>query len=314
MPNDFQFAPAVRQAVPMLISIAGTSGSGKTFSALLMAAGLAGPEGVVGFIDTENGRGSMYADSPSIVSALPRSYRITRLDPPFSPSRYIAAIEAAERANITVLVIDSTSHEWEGIDGCVEIAEKHKLRNMPNWSKAKMEHKRFVNHCLSSNMHIIFCLRARDKVKIAKDERGKEEFVPIGLQPIAEKNFVFEMLLSLQLDQQTHFANPLKVPEPLAGLFDGSRLITKRDGEMVREWNEKGRPLPAFERLKLRSRAAAEQGAQAYRDFIESLNDRARKALSGPIDEENRYLAEQADLAHERERQEQEELSSAEVA
>jgi hypothetical protein len=291
------FTKAFRKAVPMLLSVSGTSGSGKTYSSLLLAAGLAGANGRVGFIDTENGRGSMYADSPGIVSALPNGFEITQLDQPFSPDRYIEAIAAAEKAGINVCVIDSTSHEWEGIGGCCEIAETKKLKGMPNWALAKREHKRFVNHCLSSNMHIVFCLRAREKVKIVKGASGQDTFLPIGIQPIAEKNFVFEMLLSLQLDEGTHHAMPIKVPEPLLGLFPGGKLLTREDGERIRKWNETGRQMDPHEQLRKRSTAAAELGMGAYTAFFESLTKVEKKAIVDTIHASNKAIAQQADAS-----------------
>ena len=119
-----EFKRAVRKSVPMLVSISGTSGSGKTYSALLLAAGIAGPSGKVGLIDTENGRGEMYADSPGIKAALPNGYLYLRFDPPFTPERYIEHLQAAESAGIAVCIVDSGSHEWEGIGGVSEAAEK----------------------------------------------------------------------------------------------------------------------------------------------------------------------------------------------
>lgn len=242
---SFQIAPARRKAVPMLISLAGVSGSGKTYSALLLAAGLAGPNGKVGVLDTENGRGSMYADSPGIQAALPQGYQIAEMRAPFSPGRYAEAVEAFEKHGCSVLVIDSTTHEWEGEGGCSDIAEHNKRGGMPNWARAKMEHKRWMNHALASSMHLIFCLRARDKVKIVKvtkDGREKEEIIPIGLQPIQEKNFTFEMTLSLLLDEHTHRPTVTKCPEPLLHLFHGDQpLITKAMGEKLRQWAESAR-------------------------------------------------------------------------
>jgi len=278
----------------MLMSVSGVSGSGKTFSALLLAAGIAGSDGEVGFIDTENGRGEMYVDSPGIVKALPKGFRYGRLDPPFTPKRYIEAITAAEKAGITVCVVDSTTHEWEGIGGCCEMAEEHKLRGMPNWALAKREHKRFVNHCLSTNMHLIFCLRARDKVKIL-EVGGKTEVVPIGIQPICEKNFVFEMLVSLLLDEKSHAAQPLKVPEPLLALFPEAHLITKQDGERIRQWNSTGGTLDPHEQLKKRARAAAEDGADAYVAFYKVLPNAQKKVLADSIHGELKGIAEAAD-------------------
>lgn len=291
---SLDFVRAVRKSSPMLIGLAGVSGSGKTYSALLLAAGIAG-DGEVGFLDTENGRGSMYADSPGIVKALPKGYRIAQLDPPFSPDRYIEAIAAAEKSGIKVLVIDSASHEWEGLGGACEIAETQKLKGMPNWSKAKLLHKRFMNHCLTTNVHLIFCLRAREKTKIIKNAAtGKEEFLSLGIQPIAEKSFAFELTLSLQLDELTHSAVPIKVPEPLRPLFPEAHLITKEDGERIRQWNETGTTADPAEQLIKRGAAEAEKGMRAYRAWYESLTPPQRKSL-GAKHTEYKNTAEEAD-------------------
>jgi hypothetical protein len=294
-----EFKKATRKAVPMLISLSGVSGSGKTYSGLLMAAGIAGEKGVVGFLDTENGRGEMYADSPGIRKALPNGYVYARIDPPFGPDKYIEAIKDAEQAGISVLCIDSASHEWEGIGGCQEIAEKNRLRGMPNWSMAKMAHKRFMNCLLSTPMHIIVCLRAREKVKLVDVEKnGKKttEVVPIGIQPIAEKSFVFEMLVSLRIEEESHLAVPVKVPEPLADVFPGSKKLTAQDGARIREWNDTGSSADPFEQIVKRARAAAENGMAEYAAYFESLTPQQRRRLSDSGEHaENKKTAEQAD-------------------
>lgn len=289
-----KFEKAVRKAVPMLVSIASVSGGGKTFSALLLAAGLAGPKGRVGFLDTENGRGSMYADSPGIIKALPDGYDIAQLDPPFPPKNYIAAIQAAEQAGVTVLVVDSGTHEWEGDGGCCDIADKNRLGGMPNWAMAKREHKKFLNCLLSTNMHVVICLRAREKVKIQK-VNGKDEIIPMGLQPITEKNLPYEMLLSLQLDEKTHFANPIKVPAPLLHMFDGQKLITKEDGEKIRIWNDTGAAGDPFEPIRKRARSAAEQGTKAYADYYATLTPVQKKHIQDVSHAENKKIAAEAD-------------------
>lgn len=289
------FRKASRKSVPMLLSISGVSGSGKTYSALQLAAGIAG-DGRVGMIDAENGRGEMYEDSPGIKASYPNGFEYARLDPPFSPKAYIEALTAAEKAGIKLAIVDSATHEWEGIDGCVEIAEKHKLRGMPNWAMAKMEHKRFVNHCLSSPMHIIFCLRAREKVNIM-EVNGKTEIIPAGIQPICEKNFVFEMLVSLRVEEETHHAFPLKVPEPLIPLFPKEALVTKEMGERIRLWNDGGNPVPEHDQITKRARAAAENGTAAYKTFFSGeLTKAQRKALTDSgAHKENKVIAERAD-------------------
>lgn len=289
------YVKAVRKAVPILASLSGVSGSGKTYSALLMAAGIAGKTGRVGFLDTENGRGTMYADSPGIMKALPKGYEYARLDSPFTPKSYIEKIDEAEAAGINVLVIDSGSHEWEGVGGCSDIAENNKLKGMPNWANAKREHKQLVNRLLYTDMHILVCLRAREKIKIVKDATGKDQFINVGIQPIAEKNFVFEMLVSLQLDELSKQAAPIKVPEPLKVVFPGGQLITVESGEQLREWNQTGKMLDDGERLKQRARAIAEDGLAAYQQFFSALSAKDKKILVESTHAANKAAAEQAD-------------------
>lgn len=287
---------AARKAVRLLISVAGPSGSGKTYSSLLLAAGLAGEGGMVGFLDTENGRGSMYADSPGIQAALPQGYHVAELREPFEPPRYTEAVEAFEATGCKVLVIDSMTHEWEGEGGCSDIAENNKLRGMPNWAKAKMMHKRMMNNLLASNMHIIFCLRARDKVKIAKVE-GKEQVIQLGMQAVQEKNFVYEMTLSLLLDEQTKRPTVTKCPEPLLPLFAGEQtLVTKQMGVKLLEWAEGGaKAAPVTEEaLSDQARAYAVQGTQAYKDFWLTLPG-AHQQLIKHLHDENKELARMAD-------------------
>ncbi len=292
---ELQFRPAVRKAVPMLMSVAGTSGSGKTYTALLLAAGIAGPNGKVGFLDTENLRGSMYADSPGIVAALPQGYLIMDLTSPFTPARYIAAIDAAENAGIKVLIIDSGSHCWEGVGGCTEMAEADKGR----WNRAKIQHRKYINRMLASSMHIILCLRAREKSKIIPAHESptkKEQTISLGIMPVCEKNTPYEFFLSLQLDEKTHNATPLKVPEPLLHLFPPGKikLLTKADGEAIRKWNDTGAAMPEADRLQQRARAAAETGMATYQAFWQSITAAQRKSLAG-AHAELKALADQVD-------------------
>jgi hypothetical protein len=291
----FTITPAKRKAVPMLISLSGVSGSGKTYSALLLAAGLAG-KGPVGFLDTENGRGSMYADSPGIMAALSDGYEIAEMKEPFTPSRYSEAVEAFEEHGCKVLVIDSMTHEWEGHGGCSDLAENNKLKGTPNWILAKREHKRMMNHLLASGMHLIFCLRAREKIKVAREEKGKEQFIPIGLQPIQEKNFTFEMTLSLLLEEGTHRPIVTKCPEPLLPLFVGEQpLVTKEMGRKLRAWAEGGAPaVEDPETLFRQGVEYAAQGTAAYVEFWDTLTGKQRSILL-PKHDENKELARMAD-------------------
>ena len=64
--------------------------------------GLVGSKGRLGMLDTETGRGKIYAK-------LGGGFDYAELTPPFTPARYTEAIEAAEAAGIEALMLDSGS-------------------------------------------------------------------------------------------------------------------------------------------------------------------------------------------------------------
>lgn len=170
----FTIEEAQREGARLVIGLDGISGGGKTRTAVELAYGLANYNAKkVGFMCTENKRGRLYSDcliDPKTGEV--QRFLIGDLTAPFSPQRYIDGIQAFEKAGVEVLVIDSVSHEWEGIGGCEDIAQAGNPKN-PNWARAKGEHKRFMNALLQSPMHIIVCTRAREKVKLVKDAQGK---------------------------------------------------------------------------------------------------------------------------------------------
>ena len=169
---------AERQGARGVFGFAGPSGSGKTLSALLFGWGLAkGNASKLGFLDTENRRGSLYADKLVGRDGKVHRFLIGDLAPPHSPERYIKAIHEFQTAGIEVIVIDSVTHEWEGIGGCEEIASRSTKVSI-GWLKAKTAHKQFMNTLLQCNMHVICCIRAREKT----DFRNPKEPVSLRIQ------------------------------------------------------------------------------------------------------------------------------------
>src|SRR3989304_6109523 len=84
---SYTFRKAIREQTSVLLALAGSSGSGKTYSALRLARGLAGDRGRVALIDTEAGRALHYAER--------FDFDDCDLKPPFAPSAYADAIAAA---------------------------------------------------------------------------------------------------------------------------------------------------------------------------------------------------------------------------
>lgn len=240
MAAAFDFRPAVRENVSLLIALAGASGSGKTYSALRLAKGLA-PTGKIAFIDTEARRGLHYADQFDFMHADMR--------PPFRPENFIAGIRAAEKAGAEVVIIDSFSHEYDGEGGIMdwadELAEKG-VKSPGNWKDPKLAHKKMMNALLQCRASLIFCLRADEKIEITK-ENGRTQVRPLGWMPICEKRFMFEMTASFTLTPDKpgmpQFNLPHKLQRQHRGMFQEGVPISEESGRALAEWARGGEPI-----------------------------------------------------------------------
>jgi hypothetical protein len=221
---------AKRAGSKVVIGIAGQSGDGKTLTALYLARGIVNSASEIGFLDTENRRGSLYADK------LDAPFLIGDLYPPFSPHRYSQAIKEFQDAGVKVLVIDSVTHEWEGEGGCEDIAASGSGK-IANWKLAKAEHKKFMNTLLQSDMHIICCIRAREKT----DFKNPKQPVSLGIQPICEKNFMFEMTASIMMHNRGKNQTFLKMPDDLFSAFgNGQGYVGSPAGKALIDWVNSG--------------------------------------------------------------------------
>jgi hypothetical protein len=265
----FQVRKAERQGARLLIQLSGVSGSGKTCTGLQLAYGLAGGNAdKIVMIDTENRRGSLYANS------LPQPFNIIDFYAPFSPTRYIEAIGAACKAGAEVIVIDSVTHEWESEGGCEWIANQTRF---PDWKRAKAEHKRFMTYMLQSPAHIIACTRAREKVDFSDPKNPR----PLGIQPIQEKNFSFEATVSLMMHDQGKRQDVLKCPAELQQVLGrGQGYVTAADGKALRQWVDGAAPIdPAIEQARGHLLNVCERGLDAFKAAWNALSAAQRKAL-----------------------------------
>lgn len=253
-----EFTDAVRDDTSLLIAIAGASGSGKTFSALTMATGLAQGEPIYA-IDTEAKRMLHYADQ----------FKFKHMDmkPPFTPEAYIAAIQKAEKAGAKVIIIDSTSDEYEGVGGLQEMHDDEVARlarkpydklegweidkfNAPAWKVPKTRHKtRLMSPLRQVRAYIIFCLRAEEKIKFVKvlDERTNREKTAIesaGWVPICEKRFMYEMTMSFTVTPDNPGVPLIENGQAVHGKIQSQHLpffptgqrVTADCGRQLRAW------------------------------------------------------------------------------
>lgn len=222
-----QLRTSERKKARIKMALQGSAGSGKTYSALLLAQGLSGNDfSKVAIIDTENGSADLYAHLGK--------YNVLTLNNPFTPEQYIEAITTCEKAGMEVIIIDSISHCW---DELLEYHSKLPGNSFTNWGKITPRHNAFVEKMLQSNCHIIATMRTKqDYVLNQKD--GK--FIPekVGLKAVQRDGVDYEFTIVLDIDAK-HFATASK---DRTGLFVGMPefKITPDTGKKLLDWGNSG--------------------------------------------------------------------------
>lgn len=275
--SNFSFRPSARESIHVVGGFAGGTGSGKTFTALRVATGLAGGKKFC-VIDTEARRALHYAGT--------FQFDHGDLKPPFTPDAYLEAILAAEAAGYPVAVVDSMSHEHAGEGGLLdwhdaELArmagddyQKRERLNVPAWSKPKSAHKRMVNRLLQLRMHLILCFRAEEKIKARKGSDGKVKWVPMGWQPVCATGLEYELTYSFMLQHEhpgiykpkvedSEYGHAIKLPEDLRACFPEGKLIDESCGKRLGEWAAEGKPQTAGATTGSSSTATAPDAASS---------------------------------------------------
>jgi hypothetical protein len=244
----YSFRPSSSEIIgkQVFVALAGTTGAGKTESAMRIASGIVGSKGKFCVIDTEHRR------------ALNKRgrYQFDHLDlqAPYSPDNFKGAIDAAEKAGYGAIVIDNFSHEWFGEGGCSDMQEEVLERMSKGdsakaerltalaWKAPKQAHKKLMYRILQCSVPLIFALRAEPKIKFTKDQYGKTQIVDAGWQPICEKMFGYEMLVyALLMPENPGVPVHLKkLEQELEPMFPIGKQITEESGKLLAQWAQGG--------------------------------------------------------------------------
>jgi hypothetical protein len=241
------FRKAERKRSKLRLAICGPAGSGKTYSALLIAQGLA-PGGRIALIDTERGSGELYSSLTA--------YDVAILAPPYTPQRYIQLICEAEQAGYDVLIIDSLSHAWTGEGGVLDMHDKATLasttkNSFTSWREVTPQHNALVDAIIGANLHIITTMRTKTAYDLVDDGKGKKQPVKIGLAPVQRDGMEYEFTLVFDLSVEKHIATATK---DRTSLFDGQYFVpSPATGETLRQWLESGKDLVEASRELLES-------------------------------------------------------------
>lgn len=288
---SFTFNTAERRNTHLLVALAGASGSGKTYSAMNLATGICGDKPFA-VIDTEAGRALHYADQ--------FNFKHADFAPPFTPERYLAAVKAAEKAGFEAIVIDSMSHEFDGEGGIMEMAEASSIKGPGAWKDPKMRHKKMMNAFLQVRAHLIFCLRAEEKIDMSKkDDRGRVIVENAGWFPIQEKRFMYEMTASFTLNPSSpgvvDLTLPHKVQDQHRMSFLPGRHITAEAGAKLASWARGETITTPDKELWDRARRIAHDGVDQITTFFQKVATEEERQKLQPIRRELWETAKRAD-------------------
>jgi hypothetical protein len=212
-----------RKNAKIKLALQGSAGSGKTYSSLLIAKGLLGGDFTkTAIIDTENRSADLYAHLGD--------YNVVSMDSPYSPERYIEAIELCEKEGMEVIIIDSISHCW---DYLIDVHSNMPGNSFTNWGKITPRQNSFINKILRSNAHVISTMRVKQDY-VLNQKNGR--FVPekVGLKAIQRNDLDYEFTIVFDVDS----AHNAKASKDRTGLFIDKPefIITASTGKKINEW------------------------------------------------------------------------------
>lgn len=319
----------IHDALTLSIGLSGGSGTGKTYSALLIARGIAevvtGKKGApIGFVDTENKRALHYKDAfPEM-----RHFDFQAVDEKgemlgFGPDRWIEVIDAAEAEQLPVVVVDSFSHSWGGVGGVLEmhalaldrlVAEAEKRANgrytverdkfsMLAWAEVKPKYRRLVDRIVRAKTNIIMCTRAKAVMQKGFGDKSTNAFktktrrADVPWNPETDSDLMFEMAAMVILDPSAPGCpiHQIKVADQFRSIFDARKPMSVETGRALAEWAMGQGDAQKQKEVLDAARDAARGGKASYLAFYNSETGKTNRPLLRTILTECQEIAERAD-------------------
>ncbi len=191
------FRKAKAEQAALKIGLYGPPGSGKTFTSLLIAEGLAKISNKrVAYVDTERGT-DFYCKSVPTRSIHPDAFDFDAL---YSRSitEVLGAIRSLSPHEYGVVVLDSVTHLWESAIAAYN-GPKTRAGTLPMqaWGRIKKPYKDLMAALLSAPLHVLIC--GRQGVEYAEDEETSE-LKAVGYKMKAEGETPYEPHILIRME------------------------------------------------------------------------------------------------------------------
>lgn len=220
--EHLNFRKAARKQAKIKIGLQGPSGSGKSYSSLLIAYGLIGDWSKVVVIDSENNSADLYAHLGE--------FNVIPISAPYTPEKYTEAIALAVQYGMEAIVVDSISHEWEYL---IDYHSNMQGNSFQNWGKITPRHNAFINSILQANAHVIATIRSKQDY-VLSEKNGKMVPEKVGLKGVTRDGMDYELTIVFDVDAR-HLARASK---DRTNLFVNKPefQITVETGKEISDW------------------------------------------------------------------------------
>lgn len=316
-----RFIPVADLNDPLTLSIglSGGSGTGKTYTALLMARGIAevmtGRKGApIGYVDTENRRALHYkAAFPEMHHFDFRAVDDSGKMVGFGPERWIEVIDAIEASGAPVAILDSFSHAWEGIGGVLDLHavtldrltrgddSKKDARSQLAWAEVKPRYRRLIDRIVRAKCHLIICTRAKPVMQArgenARPTKTRRKDVP--WDPAADGDLMFEMTTMVILDPSAPGCpvHQIKVADQFKALLDPRHPMGVDTGRAMAEWAKGQGDAQRQKDILDLARSKARGGTEAFRAWWGSDEGKDARPVARTILDSLQEIARDADAA-----------------
>jgi hypothetical protein len=205
--SAFQRPQALKAALK--VALYGPAGSGKTFTALLLAEGLARHTAKrIAFVDSEQGT-AFYSQEVAQRRIHPQAFAFDVLYSK-SISEVLAAVRGLDLNSYGVLVIDSITHLWDSCKNAFA-GRPTKAGTIPlhAWSAIKKPYRELMHLLLTLPVHVLIC--GRQGTEFTEDE-ASGELKNLGYKMRAEGETAYEPDLLIRLEAHKPAKKALAIP------------------------------------------------------------------------------------------------------